>query len=76
MLQQPGAAAAAGRACFSRSDLSIRYGYLQSRTASGIPLDLAHNVIALAEKGVPFVQDRLLLVGQILPLRATILGLE
>lgn len=38
--------------------------------------DLAHDVISLAEKGKPLVQDRLVLVVQIVPFRYTVVGLE
>lgn len=54
----------------------IHFDYLQSSTAASVSLNLAHNVVALAEEGVPLVEDRLLLVRKILPVRAAVLGLE
>lgn len=48
------------------------YGdYLQIGT-----LHLANDVVALAEKNKPFVEDRLLLVGQVFPLGHAVVGLE
>ena len=39
-------------------------------------LNLSNDVVALAEEGVPLRKHGLLLVGQILPFRAAVLGLE
>ena len=38
--------------------------------------DLAHNIVALAEEAVPFVQNRLVLVLQVVPIRNAIFGLQ
>lgn len=38
--------------------------------------NLSNNIVSLAEKRIPFIQDRLLLVTQIIPVRYAVFGLQ